>query len=298
MNKNLILTGASSKTGHSFLMLLKKSHYQGKIIVLTRNKNINNLFKKYSLDIKVFNCDLNNIQNIINVPYFYNSLFLHLAGIDYSKKVLKFCLLNRVNWLISVHTSGKFSSFKPQAQYYIDTDNFLKRYRSRIGITILYPTMIYGTYDDGNIHRLVLFLKKLFFFIPIIGNGQNLIQPVFFEDLSRAYFEIITNKRKTFNKEYILAGKEPINYIDAIKTILFLLKKKYIFIIIPYSVVLFFTSVISKFVGKKYFFWVILRMNENRNFSILKAKNDFNYKAHDFYDGIKLAFKNYFNKIN
>jgi hypothetical protein len=43
---------------------------------------------------------------------------------------------------------------------------------------------------------------------------------------------------------------------------------------------------------------MILRMNENRNFSILKAKNDFNYKAHDFYDGIKLAFKNYFNKIN
>jgi hypothetical protein len=39
-------------------------------------------------------------------------------------------------------------------------------------------------------------------------------------------------------------------------------------------------------------------MNENRNFSILKAKNDFNYKAHDFYDGIKLAYSDFLNRNN
>ena len=296
MIQKIILTGASGKTGQGFLKLLEKKHYRGKIIILTRKHDVNNLFKKYLLDIKIINCDLKNIQNIINISFFKESIFLHIAGINYAKKILRFCLLNNVKWLISVHTSGKFSKYKPQSKYYLDTDNFLKKYRNKIGVTLLYPTMIYGSYEDGNIYKLVSFLKKLFFFVPIVGRGENLIQPVYFEDLSNAYFKIITNKRKTFNKEYILAGKVPIKYIDAIKEILFLLKKKYFFIKIPFFFIIFFVNLISIFIGKKSFHWMILRMQEDKIFSINEAKNDFNYKPCDFYDGIKLAFNNYFKK--
>jgi len=296
MYQNIILTGATGKTGQSFLKLLEKYRYRGKIIILTRKYNINNLLKRYYLDIKILHCDLNNIQKIINIHFFKGSIFLHIAGINYSKKVLRFCLLNKINWLISVHTSGKFSLYKPQSKYYLDTDNFLKKYRGMIGVTLLYPTMIYGSYNDGNIHKLVTFLKKLFFFIPIIGKGENLIQPVFFEDLSDAYFKIIINKRKTFNKEYILAGKAPIKYIDAIQEILFLLKKKYIFIKIPLFLIIFFVNFLSLFTGRNSFYWMILRIQENKIFSINEAKNDFNYNPYNFYDGIKLAFNNYFKK--
>lgn len=296
MVQKIILTGATGKTGQHFLMLLEKYHYQGKIIVITRKNSITNLFKKYHLDIKIINYDLNNIQNIIHVPLFNDSIFLHIAGINYSKKVLRFCLLNNISWLISVHTSGKFSSYKPQSKYYLDTDNFLKKYRGMIGVTLLYPTMIYGSYDDGNIHRLVSFLKKLLYFVPVVGKGENLIQPVFFEDLADAYFKIIINKRKTFNKEYILAGKAPIKYIDAIQEILFLLKKKYFFIKIPFFLIIFFVNFLSLFTGRNSFYWMILRMQENKIFSINKAKNDFNYNPYNFYDGIKLAFNNYFKK--
>jgi nucleoside-diphosphate-sugar epimerase len=156
--------------------------------------------------------------------------------------------------------------------------------------------MIYGSYDDGNFHRLVSFLKKLLYFVPVVGKGENLIQPVFFEDLSDAYFKIIINKRKTFNKEYILAGKAPIKYIDAIQEILLLLKKKYFFIKIPFFMIIFFVNFLSIFVGKNSFYWMLLRMKENKIFSINEAKNDFNYNPRNFYDGIKLAFNNYFKK--
>jgi nucleoside-diphosphate-sugar epimerase len=296
MYQNIILTGATGKTGQSFLKLLEKYRYRGKIIILTRKYNINNLLKRYYLDITILHCDLNNVQKIINIHLFKGSLFLHIAGINYSKKVLRFCLLNKINWLISVHTSGKFSSYKPQSKYYLDTDNYLKKYRGMIGVTLLYPTMIYGSYNDGNIHKLVTFLKKLFFFIPIVGKGENLIQPVFYEDLSDAYFKIIINKRKTINKEYILAGKAPIKYIDAIQEILFLLKKKYFFIKIPFFLIIFFVNFLSLFTGRNSFYWMILRMQENKIFSINEAKNDFNYNPYNFYDGIKLAFNNYFKK--
>jgi nucleoside-diphosphate-sugar epimerase len=296
MVQNIILTGATGKTGQYFLKLLEKYRYRGKIIILTRKHNINNLFKRYLLNIRILNCDLNNIQNINNIPFFKGSIFLHIAGINYSKKVLRFCLLNKINWLISVHTSGKFSAYKPQSKYYLDTDNFLKKKRGMIGVTLLYPTMIYGSYDDGNIHKLATLLKKLFFFIPIVGKGENLIQPVFFEDLSDAYFKIIINKRKTINKEYILGGKAPIKYIDAIQEILFLLKKKYFFIKIPFFLIIFFVNFLSLFTGRNSFYWMILRMQENKIFSINEAKNDFNYNPINFNDGIKLAFNNYFKK--
>jgi hypothetical protein len=84
---------------------------------------VNFLGSSHYLDIKILHCDLNNIQKIINIHFFKGSIFLHIAGINYSKKILRFCLLNKINWLISVHTSGKFSSYKPQSKYYLDTDN-------------------------------------------------------------------------------------------------------------------------------------------------------------------------------
>ena len=47
MLQNIILTGATGKTGQSFLKLLEKNRYRGKIIILTRKHNVNNLLKKY-----------------------------------------------------------------------------------------------------------------------------------------------------------------------------------------------------------------------------------------------------------
>ena len=45
------------------------------------------------------------------------------------------------------------------------------------------------------------------------------MQPIYIEDLANAFYEIIKFKELTFNKRYILAGKEPLKYIDMLKLI-------------------------------------------------------------------------------
>ena len=49
--------------------------------------------------------------------------------------------------------------------------------------TILRPTMIYGYPGDGNLSRLMRFIKR-FRFSPMFGSGDALQQPVFYRDLA------------------------------------------------------------------------------------------------------------------
>ena len=75
-------------------------------------------------------------------------------------------------------------------------------------VTILNSTMIYGNSRDINMSRLIRFMDRYRFF-PIFGNGENYMQPIYIEDLSRVfYFDVIKSKINTFNKKYIVALKD------------------------------------------------------------------------------------------
>lgn len=292
----LILTGSTGKTGKHFIKLLSRARYSGKIFIFKKilNEKKYNKNKVKSLNIKYIKCDINKIHIIKkNVSLFKNSYFLHTAGINFSKKIIKFCKLNKVKWLITVHTSGKFSNYKSQSRQYIKIDNYLKKNRNNVGITILYPTMIYGTNNDGNISKLVSILKKFYFFLPVIGNGENLIQPVYFKDLSKAYLQILKNKTKTFNNEYVLAGKTPVKFIEVLKLISLNLNKSFYFIKIPINLILFINKIFN-FLFKKFLLdnEMILRMQEDRHFSISPAQKDFKYRPLDFKRGLEISFKN------
>lgn len=291
---NIILTGATGNTGRYFIKLLDRSKYRGKIIVLSRNEyKKKELNKKSNLDVHYIYCDINKINYLNKTKsLFKNSIFLHIAGINYSKKILKFCLSNKIKWLIAVHTSGRFSKYKSEARKYISIDKYLLKNRNKIGVTLLYPTMIYGTYKDGNIHKLVSALQRFFLFFPVVNKGSSLIQPVYFKDLSKAYFQIIKNQKKTYNKEYILAGKKAIKYIEVLNIISKFLRKKFFFININLSIILIFYKILHLLFNFKLFNYEMMqRMQENRNFSISPAINDFKYNPLEFKKGLKIAMK-------
>ena len=123
-----------------------------------------------------------------------------------------------------------------------------------------------------------------------------MLNEIFYSDVATAFYKIILKKNKTFNKEYILAGREPISQKELFINILNLLNKKYFFIRIPFFLILNIINIVSFFIGKNNFYWFVLSINENRNFSIEKAINDFGYYPFNFKKGIELAFKNYFKK--
>jgi uncharacterized protein YbjT (DUF2867 family) len=82
---------------------------------------------------------------------------------------------------------------------------------SGLDYTVLRATMIFGGARDANLERLVQwFLRRNWF--PIFGDGQNLVQPVFVEDLVNAFDEVIARGAVTHQRVYTLAGPEPITY--------------------------------------------------------------------------------------
>jgi nucleoside-diphosphate-sugar epimerase len=75
------------------------------------------------------------------------------------------------------------------------------------GAVILRPTMIYGYPGDGNIRRLIRFVRCSPI-LPLPGNGAALQQPVYYRDLAKAAAQTIVDAALTA-RTYTVAGPEP-----------------------------------------------------------------------------------------
>lgn len=107
---------------------------------------------------------------------------------------------------------------------------------SKCNVIMLRPTMIYG--PKGYIFKKILAsLTKIPFFVFVIGNGKNLIQPVHVDDVAHAVMASISleiDGVQTFD----LGGPRPIKYDDFIKKMLVALNKKKILVHVPVSFII------------------------------------------------------------
>jgi nucleoside-diphosphate-sugar epimerase len=83
-----------------------------------------------------------------------------------------------------------------------------------IGWTILRPTIIYAEGRDGNISRLARLIQKLGF-LPLMGRGSGLRQPVHAEDLAIGAIAA-THRAEAINKTYALPGGEVVSYREMV----------------------------------------------------------------------------------
>lgn len=83
-----------------------------------------------------------------------------------------------------------------------------------IGWTILRPTIIYAEGRDGNLSRLAALIRK-FGFLPLLGRGEGLRQPVHAQDLAIGAVTAAA-RAATINKTYILPGGEIVTYREMV----------------------------------------------------------------------------------
>jgi nucleoside-diphosphate-sugar epimerase len=76
--------------------------------------------------------------------------------------------------------------------------------------TILRPTIVYAEGRDGNISRLARLIRR-FGWLPLMGRGAGLRQPVHAEDLAIGAIQAAAS-RAAVNKIYALPGGETISY--------------------------------------------------------------------------------------
>jgi len=293
----LYITGITGHSGRWFLKRLNDARYQGRIRCVMRERHRDapqkySIFENCSLDIEFA------VGNLEDKPFLMESLkdvdiIIHTAGINLSPGIIEAAIENKVKWAILVHTTGRYSKFKSASEEYIRIeDSILEICRENIerkrvlNCTVLRPTMIYGSSGDRNMYRLIDYISRHKFF-PLFGNGSNLMQPVHARDLGNAYFQVLTNPDAAMNKSYNLSGKEPVTYLDIIKTIKRKLDSKAVIIKIPISLSIFAAKVYNAlFKNAIISVEQVMRMQEDKVFSHEDAARDFGYDPVSFKDGI------------
>jgi nucleoside-diphosphate-sugar epimerase len=281
----LYVTGITGHSGTWFLERLNRENYTGCIRCLVRKGSNTDALDRSGLNIQKITGDLNDPSVLLESMVGVDTV-VHISSIVHSRSVVDAAITKGVGWVILVHTTGRFSKYKSAAQEYIDIEDNLLKKRDQIDITVLRPTMIYGSSMDRNMYKLIdyLYHHKLF---PMFGQGHNVMQLVHARDLGNAYYDVFINKQATVNKEYNLSGGKAIKYIDLVKCVSHALGKNHIVVTIPLSLSLA-AAKIYNFINRNAIISVeqVLRMQEDKAFSFGAATRDFGYAPISFAEGI------------
>jgi uncharacterized protein YbjT (DUF2867 family) len=291
----ILVTGITGKSGKWFLeRLIKENRKDLQLRVIVRKGSDTTRIDNSGLNIQKVYGDLSD-KSFVEQCVKDVQTVLHIAGIQKSLNVVEAAIKNNVTWLILVHTTGIYSKYKKASADYLEIEKKIqsKIANSKIALTILRPTMIYGSLNDGNMTVFIKMVDKLRFF-PVVNGGKYALQPVYEKDLGDAYYQVLTHADVTKNRNYNLSGKNPILLIDIFKLIGENLNKRNTFISIPFpaayacSLILFVVSF-----GLVDYRERVQRLVERRTFSHEDAVQDFNYSPIPFADGLKMQVQKY-----
>lgn len=296
--KNVLITGITGKNGRYFLEKLEENKplVEGwKFRALLREGSDTTYLDKCSINMEKF---VGSIETYDEAKKFAQGGFdtlLHIAGIQRSVPLVKAAIECGVKRFILVHTTGIYSKYKDAGEGYRQIDAEVTKMCEDAGVslTILRPTMIYGSLSDGNMSVFINMVNKLRLF-PVINGAKYELQPVWCKDLGIAFYDVLMNEEATGGKNYVLSGKEPILLIDIFKEIARQLGVKNTFVSCPYIIAyLGAWGVFVLTLGKKDFREKVQRMVEPRAYSHDDATRDFSYNPVSFSEGIKEEIRMY-----
>ena len=210
--------------------------------------------------------------------------FVHIAGIECTPQVLKAMHRAGVERLVAVSSTSAHSSFSFRSAPLLSNEALLAR--SDLRWTVVRPSMIYGSELDHNMHKLLCFLDRFSVF-PLFGSGENLWQPVYYEDLARAMYEALV--RKAADGIYDLPGARPLRYVDLVRVAAGALGKKVRILRIPSEPVRRGLLIAEKFgVRLPVKSEQVLRLREDKAYPYEKAREELDYAPRAFEEGIAL----------
>lgn len=301
--ERILVTGLTGRSGRFFAeALMKDTENDFKVTAVVRSaEKFEKMFGKDSgIDYVVGDIDDSDFILSQMKEKNIDTLF-HISGIFHSES-LTGCAVESgcVKRLVLVHTTGIYSKYKSAGEEYREIeariDGMIKD--TDISLTILRPTMIYGTLNDGNISVFIKMIDKYHLF-PIVSGGHYALQPVNHADLGDAYYKVLVNADICDGKNYILSGGTVIDLIDILKNISTFLGKKTTFISVPFRLAYACACVVN-FVtfGKKDYREKVQRLVEPRAYSYEDAERDFGYTPMNFLDGLKEECELYIKEKN
>lgn len=301
----LAVTGITGKSGKYFLREVVKHEKMflnawGGIRYVTREKEKADKIKEVTQNTQI--CmepvigSLYERETIEDLCRDCNAL-LHIAGIRYSKEIVSAAIEAGVKRIILVHTTGIYSKYKAAGEEYRKIDAFVKKCckENEIALTILRPTMIYGTINDGNVSIFIRMVDRLPV-MPTVNGAHYELQPVYCRDLGIAYYKVLMTE-KTYNRDYNLSGGAPIELRHMFEVIAENLGIKRKYISCPYPIaymgawILYVLSMRKMDCREK-----VQRLVEPRVYDHEDASRDFAYNPVNFEEGVVREVQEYVRK--
>jgi nucleoside-diphosphate-sugar epimerase len=158
---------------------------------------------------------------------------------------------------------------------------------SGLAYTIARPSMIYGSERDRNVHRLLRFLDRSPLY-PMFGSGENLWQPVYYEDCARGVYEALV-RPAAVGQSYDLPGAEPLTYLEMVETAAGALGRKPRIVRLPLEPV---RRVLAAAEALRLPLPVrseqVLRLREDKAYSYARAQRELGYAPRTFGEGVAL----------
>jgi len=288
--KNILITGITGRSGRYFGELLVENNVANVTAIIRDKNKFQSLFgQPDNLSYEVGNILDKDFVTDLMIRKNIDVLF-HISGIKASLKMVTAAIDSGVvKRIILVHTTGIYSKFKAASAEYLEIEEKIAALLkdTDISLTILRPTMIYGSLDDKNISKFIKMVDKIRLF-PLVGGGKYELQPVNQKDLGRAYYQVLTNEEKTANKNYDLSGGTVIYLKDLLQNISDFLGKKTVFFNFPFGLAYFAANVAYCLSFTKFDYREkVQRLVEPRAYGHEEAEKDFGYSPMNFSDGLK-----------
>ncbi|OGJ20951.1 hypothetical protein A3K73_07370 [Candidatus Pacearchaeota archaeon RBG_13_36_9] len=247
MSKKILVTGADGDLGKVIVGALKKDNFVLEMVLdkKTADQIQGNLLNPGSLEEATKNIDV----------------VVHCAALIEGKKkniwrtnalgtqnLIQACKKNKVKKIIFISSYDiRFDSVYGRSK--LRGEEIIKE--SKLDYVILRPTVIYGKNFKRNLASLANMVKK-YPLIPVIGDGNNLYQPVSAMDIARIIEKIIFQDRFN-NSAYYLAGPTSISMNSLISLISKKMNKRIIKFHLPKSlaIIIFGKKFTDKTVGIK-----------------------------------------------
>jgi uncharacterized protein YbjT (DUF2867 family) len=275
----LLVSGGTGLLGQGFLRVLRESG-EHEVRCLVRPTSRPERLKGFELrygDAR----DVGSMEKALRGT----DAFVHLAGIEYTPQVLGAMQRAGVERLVVVGSTSAHSRFEFRSAPLLANEALLAG--SGLRWTVVRSSMIYGTELDHNMHKLLRFLARSPVF-PLFGSGENLWQPVYYEDLARGVYAALT-RPGTEGQTYDLPGKRPLRYVDLARAAAGALGKKVRIAHIPVEPVRRGLLVAERLrVPLPVKSEQVLRLREDKAFPYDKARKELGYAPRTFEEGIAL----------
>ena len=235
-NQTILITGSGGKIGRYLLNELKNKGYLLRALfhkseLVPENKSID-FFKGDLLNPESCAEALKGVSTVIHaagITHTNNKDLYYRINSSATRQLLKLCRTYGVKRFIFLSTraisadGGHYSRSKIMAEKYVQ--------ESGLNWVILRLGEIYGTESNRGIDALISRIDR-FTFIPVPGNGQYTLMPIYIRDAVSSIVKVLENEYIN-NRTYTIAGPEVISYDALIDRILAVKGTKKIKIRVP-----------------------------------------------------------------